>query len=247
VSVDLSRIFGGRENQRHTIIGPQIFLQQLKKHNGPTEKKLKQAANKTMTSIASLHILPEDFIPDDSHVIIGRGRKCVEHSGNRRLRAIVKSQLAEYQQADKTSKSDMIMMILEELRGDNELCFVKHDPANNRFSAVEDAAARICIAQAFRDQLHGEYKSSKHNKAKQRLEMKRASSENLHAFRPKLTVEKANATWGNLGEEVKPRTRQTNASWNSMSKEERTAASLSRFQAIMKSAHQTWSKNNQCA
>jgi hypothetical protein len=113
--------------------GPSFFLLARNPTLTISQKKkpVQRIATNNMpsTTIASTHFLPESFSPDENNVIIGRGKKCVEHSGNRRLRAIVKNQLEVYQQADKPSKSEILMQILEELRGDNDLCFVKHDPS----------------------------------------------------------------------------------------------------------------------
>jgi hypothetical protein len=121
--------------------------------------------------------LPKVFVPDKTMIIIGRGKKCVQHEGNKNLRRIIQKNLTAYKAAkSKAQKSDIILEVLNEVRGNNLICFVKHDPSDNSYTAVEDATARVTIAQAFRNELSDSYRSSKQFKQKKRLEMNGASS-----------------------------------------------------------------------
>ena len=95
------------------------------------------------------------------------------HPANIRYRAIIQSQLHAYSTAEtKGLKSSILRRILNDVRSNsaNNLGFVKRDTATGRWCVVNDDSARINIAQAFRDGLHSEYKSSKKNKQQKRNE-----------------------------------------------------------------------------
>lgn len=106
-------------------------------------------------------------------VIIGRGKLVQHHPANIRYRAIIQSQLHAYSNAEtKGLKSSILRRILNDVRNNsaNNLGFVKRDTATGRWCVVHDDSARINIAQAFRDGLHSEYKSSKKHKQQKRNE-----------------------------------------------------------------------------
>lgn len=109
-------------------------------------------------------------------VVIGRGRRIKEHQGNLRFKAIVNSHLEGYANAlTKTKKSLIILKILNEVRAESDANFVKMDSNGNAFE-VEEAQARITIAQALRDNLNQYYRSSRQHKQRKRLQIKRASA-----------------------------------------------------------------------
>lgn len=114
-------------------------------------------------------ILPEDFTPGTNHVIIGRGKKCSEHSGNVQLRQIVRSRLEEYSQANtKAAKSDILASIVQQIHAVGG--FVREDAATGRWMTVGTFLAREKTSQTFRDILSDGYKSSKASKKKRRQE-----------------------------------------------------------------------------
>ena len=129
-------------------------------------------------------LLPENYTVGPNDVIIGRGKRCTQNPGNQRFRSIIQTTLDAYQNAEtKVKKSDIIMEVLNQIRADNGVGFVKIDAGTGRFVQVEEASCRIAIAQAFRDALSGTYKSSKKHKQMRRLERKRACATNFLATR----------------------------------------------------------------
>jgi len=117
--------------------------------------------------------LPHDFVPGDNDIIIGRGKKCYSHVGNRRLAQTVNSKMDEYIGAKcKLEKSQIISSIVAQIRSSGH--FVKEDPnVTGLWFDVDDVIAREKIAQAFRNAPAGNYKSSSRFKLKRRLERKR--------------------------------------------------------------------------
>lgn len=117
--------------------------------------------------------LPQTFVPHATDVLIGRGRRVVNHPGNKKFRGLVNSNLAAYSLAEtKSKKSNIIISIFQALKtaSDETTGFVKMHNASKRWFMIDDANARISIAQAFRDALSFEYKSSKSYKQQKRQE-----------------------------------------------------------------------------
>lgn len=127
-----------------------------------------------MTSSDSPQFLPIDFQPTINEVIVGRGKKPYNHVGNARFREIVKEHAEEYSAAaNKTLKSAVIAKVLKRIRSNSAYGgFVKLN--DGVWECVCDSAARITVAQNFRDALHSNYKSSKQFK-----QMKRKTSKDL--------------------------------------------------------------------
>lgn len=122
--------------------------------------------------------MPEDWIPTKNDVIIGRGKRVVHHAGNQKLRALVQQEVELYSCAkNRAAKSVIIIRVFKAIRADTEIGFVKKDPSTKKFYAVEDTAAKITIAQYFRDALADGYKSSKQYKQKLRDALKRSVSD----------------------------------------------------------------------
>jgi len=112
-------------------------------------------------------LLSMDYKVGPDTVMIGRGRKCLNNEGNRRFRAMVKIELREYSAGRKAKKSSIIKRILRAIRNSCPLGigFVKQDALTGRFYTATETAAKVTIAQAFRDCLHEHgYKSSKQHK-----------------------------------------------------------------------------------
>jgi hypothetical protein len=103
-----------------------------------------------MIPTSSSSVLPESFYPTVSEVIVGRGRRIADHVGNKRLHEIVSTFAMEYSAAHtKRQKSAILSKIVTVIRNDSqhEAGFVKKDPNTGRWRTVEDAAARIIVAQ----------------------------------------------------------------------------------------------------
>ena len=116
-------------------------------------------------------VLPKDFVPGKNQFIVGRGRKIFEHEGNKRVRNIVKGALKEYVTAcSKVDKSLILLRIIRQVRHKNKelIGFVKQDLATGRWLELTEFAARVAVAQAFRDALSTRYKSSKQSKQHKR-------------------------------------------------------------------------------
>lgn len=127
-------------------------------------------------------LLPAYFMPTSCEVIVGRGKKCTDHWGNKRLRRIVRTRMQEYSTAnDKTHKTYIISQIFHAVRkGSSYGGFVKHDSDTGRWHRVEDPCARTTIAQAFRDELHDTYRSSKFAKQRRRWGNNPLTNSDIH-------------------------------------------------------------------
>ena len=115
--------------------------------------------------IMSLHalnlLLPESFQPSDTEVVVGRGKRCAEHPGNKRLREIVQAHVPEYAKTStKREKTHILNTVVRLVRSNSaqQAGFVRENKATGRWNIVEDSAARITTAQVFRDALHTHYK-----------------------------------------------------------------------------------------
>lgn len=122
--------------------------------------------------------LPSDYMPCPSTVIVGRGKKVAQHAGNMRFRELVKDELTEYSAATtKAHKSSIIVRVLTDIRSKSQYAFVKQNLTTGRWYRVEETAQRITTAQAFRDALKDNYKSSRAFKKLKREEEKNTKKE----------------------------------------------------------------------
>ena len=123
-------------------------------------------------SAHTMRFLPEGYKPGDHDVLCGRGRKCFNHAGNVKFRAIVQSFLPQYNKAiAKLEKSYILSDVVEQVRKNSgQGGFIKKDPNTGRWYEVGDFLAREKTSQAFRDVLHDKYKSSNTAKKKRRQE-----------------------------------------------------------------------------
>ena len=112
-------------------------------------------------------LLPLDYHIGEDTVMIGRGRRCLNNEGNRRFRAMVKAELQVYSAGRKGTKSTIIKRILRHIRSScpDGIGFIKQDALSGRYYTATESAAKVTIAQQFRDALHDlGYKSSKQHK-----------------------------------------------------------------------------------
>ena len=129
--------------------------------------------------------LPEGYMVGPTHVIIGRGKRCLDNPGNIRFKAIIQGAASVYSGAlTKLQKSAIITEVLGQVRGADGIGFVKRDSATGLYTKVDESASRIAIAQSFRDALSGTYKSSKKHKQVRRIEKMKSveSSESTDAL-----------------------------------------------------------------
>ena len=146
---------------------------------GQQQQASQQDGDESMLDEDSKHelALPVDFLPCPNTVIVGRGKKVAQHPGNVRFRAYVKAELDEYKEATtKAHKSSIILRVLTQVRDKSHYAFVKQDLTTGRWCRVEETSQRITTAQAFRDALKDNYKSSRFHKKVKREEEKEAKS-----------------------------------------------------------------------
>jgi len=117
-------------------------------------------------------LLPHDFIPGDHTIIIGRGRTVKQHVANMRFDRMVAAIAHDYSAAMCKSEKGMILTrLINEIHDQGPNAgFVKKDPTTGRWYAVDESLARTTAAQAIRNYLHGQYRSSKQFKSQRRME-----------------------------------------------------------------------------
>jgi len=108
--------------------------------------------------LSNVCILPKSFAPGKNDVIIGRGKKCHGHVGNKRLKHIVLSHLDEYSRMSlQKEKSHILRSIINQIRNNRHPRFggfVKQDQKTKRWFDVGDNLAREKISKSFRDALN---------------------------------------------------------------------------------------------
>eukprot|EP00522_Entomoneis_paludosa_P013679 CAMPEP_0172442152 /NCGR_PEP_ID=MMETSP1065-20121228/2626_1 /TAXON_ID=265537 /ORGANISM="Amphiprora paludosa, Strain CCMP125" /LENGTH=465 /DNA_ID=CAMNT_0013191895 /DNA_START=87 /DNA_END=1484 /DNA_ORIENTATION=- len=115
--------------------------------------------------------------PGPTDVICARGKKALEHAGNKRFRAMVSGNMDTYSKAKtKLEKSLIVSHIIDQVRQASPPGgFLREDEdAPGVWFEVGDAVAREKIGQGFRDLLHTQYRSS--TKAKKRRRHESVSS-----------------------------------------------------------------------
>jgi hypothetical protein len=136
-----------------------------------------QNQQQTMMMREDPKTLPVGFQPTPYSVLFGRGKKCTQSCGNRRLRVIAMMFLDKYAKAEsKDQKSEIVTEIQDTV---NAACpfgrgaFVRQS-CHGRWMEVDSIMAREKISQVLRDLLHNKYRSSVKNKManrrKQRME-----------------------------------------------------------------------------
>ena len=113
------------------------------------------------------HTLGHSFRP-----IAGRGRLIGQSPGNQRFQTLVEENLAEYSaNGCKSFKSMIIQRVIQQVRsGCSPLSggFVKYNKVEKHWYAIGDRHSKMITAQAFRDALASNYKSSKLSKRQKR-------------------------------------------------------------------------------
>jgi len=124
-----------------------------------------------MRSQITSNALPASFIPTEHHIIIGRGRAVKQSAGHRRFNTMVQQIAAEYSAASCKADKGLILSQLDMVHDDLDTTsgFVKKDPVSGLWFTVEESLARTTAAQALRNYLNGEYRSSKQFKSKRRM------------------------------------------------------------------------------
>jgi len=114
--------------------------------------------------------LPKEFKPGFNDVLIGRGKRCYEHSGNKSFLILVASRLDEYSAAtSKMEKSKILASAVSEIQKRSPYGgFIKKDSETGLWFKVGEFLAREKTSQAFRDALHDSYKSSNSSRKKRR-------------------------------------------------------------------------------
>ena len=115
-----------------------------------------------------------DFQPHADSVIMGRGTKYRNVSGNKRLRALAKTVMKEYSEANsKRDKSRVISHVLEMKlsRSEPDTAFVRQ--VNGRWWSVGEDVMREKIGYVFRDLLNDKYLSSSASKTAKRKQFKK--------------------------------------------------------------------------
>jgi hypothetical protein len=121
--------------------------------------------------------LPLSFAPHEDAVICGRGRRCKQATGNKRLRTICGTFLDDYAQGTndrdrKKEKGIIVSKIVEMVRvscPESIHAFVRYQ--EDRWWEVDDLVARQKVTAVLRDGLSSKYKSSTKAKvAKRRME-----------------------------------------------------------------------------
>lgn len=116
--------------------------------------------------------LAPGYTPGDDDVLVGRGKKCLAHTGNLRFKQIVATKLGAYLAAEcRVDKTAILMDVIAQVRT-NSLCggFIKQNPSTGQYFEVGDFLAKEKTAQAFRDALHEYYSSSNPSKKKRRIQ-----------------------------------------------------------------------------
>lgn len=116
-------------------------------------------------------LLPLGFQPGHYDVIIGRGKKCYDHVGNKNFLMLVASKLDDYSNAKtKNDKSKILVSIVSEIEKKNHYGgFIKKDSRSGLWFRVGESLAREKISQSFRDALHSRYRSSTVSRKRARI------------------------------------------------------------------------------
>ena len=117
--------------------------------------------------------LASNYIIGHNDVLVGRGKRCLLHEGNIRLKKIVETKLTDYLVAPtKKEKSVILLEVIAIVRRSSPLGgFVKQHPETGQYYEVGDFLAKEKVAAVFRDALSSSYASSNPSKKKRRMSM----------------------------------------------------------------------------
>jgi hypothetical protein len=115
--------------------------------------------------------LAPGYFPGDDDVLVGRGKKCLVHTGNLYFKQIVATKLRSYLEAEcRVDKTAILMEVIDQVRANSPNGgFVKQNPKTGQWFEIGDFLAKEKTAQAFRDALHEYYTSSNPSKKKRRI------------------------------------------------------------------------------
>jgi len=112
-------------------------------------------------------LLPAGYTPGDHDIIIGRGKSVKTHTANVKFSRLVASIAVHYQAAASKGQKGAI---LSKLIHDMDAGFIKRDLSTGRWMRVNEDLARTTAAQAIRNHLSEDYRSSKQFKSMRRLQ-----------------------------------------------------------------------------
>eukprot|EP00565_Helicotheca_tamesis_P000665 CAMPEP_0185731228 /NCGR_PEP_ID=MMETSP1171-20130828/12292_1 /TAXON_ID=374046 /ORGANISM="Helicotheca tamensis, Strain CCMP826" /LENGTH=173 /DNA_ID=CAMNT_0028400451 /DNA_START=89 /DNA_END=610 /DNA_ORIENTATION=+ len=104
--------------------------------------------------------LPADYEPAEFDVVFGRGRRCFEHSGNRRLHEIIETHLDEYTTASRKSKKTSIANFIVK-RVYEKGIFVKQHPETGKWFEVGWSKAKEKVGHAIRETVANQHRESR--------------------------------------------------------------------------------------
>ena len=125
---------------------------------------------------ARVRVVPlteEKIVPTPYSVLFGRGKKCTESCGNRRMRVIAGTCVERYANATtREQKSEIVSlihdMILSACPNNQQAAFIRY--RDGRWVQVGNQEAREKISQTLRDCLSEKYRSSSRSKIAARKE-----------------------------------------------------------------------------
>ncbi|CAB9517741.1 Nitrilase family, member 2 [Seminavis robusta] len=123
----------------------------------PLPDDLRLGSTAASSYIGGQHVMPENFVPNEIHVICGRGKKIFEHKGNERFRNLIKEHLESYKAAHSKVQKTVIVSAVYDTQTEGEGAFVKHNFRTRRWVVVTEYAAREKISQCFRDYLQDKF------------------------------------------------------------------------------------------
>lgn len=176
-------------NNDHDFICRPIDDSSLFQNNENTTSKSNKRSKRK--NVGPERLLPADFEPSAYSVIIGRGKKIRETTGNCRLRVIASSFLPRYAEnknnkAMKTILVDKVVDLIKTACKESDcncrglrcrrMAFVRQSK-DGRWFMVDDGVAREKVGYAFRDLLADSYESSSKSKIAKKMQKKRRQEE----------------------------------------------------------------------
>ena len=105
-----------------------------------------------LTDMTSAQERVGELCVHENDILFGRGGKNSKHSGNKRLRAIARTQKNKYSQSTKKEKSELSRSIVDYIRNLRPPGrFLKKDTTTGKWDEVKEEVAREKVSQALRD------------------------------------------------------------------------------------------------
>ena len=139
----------------------------------PPQQELESSEGAILPPRMGSELLPPNFRPSSTHVIVGRGKEAKTHPGNIKLKSVAITYLDQYSQSkdDKETKCKIISDIIASV---NEACpggsggFIKRCTQTGRWYQVDNSGAREKVGCLLRDMLSDKYRSSSKSKVARR-------------------------------------------------------------------------------